>query len=94
MVVHMRERSDQLLTVSTVFLSICVWQSDSMWSPPESPERWGWGAMAGHGQGQVLRGFPSKAGKSGVSMPQGRKQEDQRVDQSEKPLVNSEIDRM
>lgn len=33
--------------------------------------------MAWHGQGQALQGFPSKAGKSGVSMPQGRKQEDQ-----------------
>lgn len=40
-------------------------------------EPWGWGAMAWRDQGQALRGFPSKAGKSGVSMPRGRKQEDQ-----------------
>lgn len=32
----MREQSDQLLTVSTVFLSICIWQSDPTWSPPRS----------------------------------------------------------
>lgn len=48
-------------------------------SPPESPGAVGIGGrgMAWHGQGQALQGFPSKAGKSGVSMPRGRKQEDQ-----------------
>ena len=75
-------------TVSTVFLSICIWQSDPTRSQTEgwprrsgvllSPrEPWGWGAMAWHGQGQALQGFPSEAGKSGVSMPRQRKQEDQ-----------------
>ena len=52
-------------------------------SPPASPGAvgaWvsgGGRAIAWRGRGQALRGFPSKAGKSAVSIPLGRKQEDQ-----------------
>lgn len=84
MVVHMRERSDQLLTVSTVFLSICVWQSDSMWSPPESPgavgmggDGWAWSGAGAAGlplQGWEIWGFHATGEKTGRSAS-GSKQE-------------------
>lgn len=73
----MRERSDQLLTVSTVFLSICIWQSDPTWSPPESRGAVGMGgdglAWSGAGaaglplQGWEIWGFNATGEKTGRS---------------------------
>ena len=84
----MREWSDQLLDGQhcvPLHLHMAKWPhaepdrrvTTEIRSPPESPGAVGMGAMAWHGQGQALQGFPSEAGKSGVSMPRQRKQEDQ-----------------
>lgn len=91
----MREQSDQLLTVSTVFLSICIWQSDPTWSPPESPGAMGMGGRwLGVIRGRRCGASPPRLGNLGFRCHGGENRKIRQVDQSEKPLVNSEIDRM